>query len=331
MLGALPGLREVRSILASGYLWLAVAWLCIEPVLRGSDPGGLYDSAEHLGEVVGAVGIAAATSLAAYLLGSLADQLREYASTLYLEARKPAGQAIRERAKEVEIGLSVGDLLPLPSIKWRREQPDTGAKHSRGETLTGFVENLTAVARAIPAFLRDGLVTLSKGVGGLVQASGAAGGVFQELLVSIFRGFSAARNARPYRAFVSPSGEAALDRGITACSAGGHSPGFKPPTMAEVISDFPTMRNRLLGTNESVALEVDRFNSEADFRIAIFPPLVVLAVIFGWSTTPLWFGLIPLFLIGLHRARERRRNAGDLLADSFAEGRVRPPCLDEPV
>lgn len=69
----LPGLRDVRTPLTVGYLWLVVAWLIwADDVPRQRPDGdGIIARAFDLGELVGPAASIAALSFAAYLLGVL--------------------------------------------------------------------------------------------------------------------------------------------------------------------------------------------------------------------------------------------------------------------
>lgn len=69
----LPGLREVRTPLATGYLWLLVLWLLFQRNVPRSkeEVVGPIASIYELGLLVGAPVALAAASFAAYLLGSV--------------------------------------------------------------------------------------------------------------------------------------------------------------------------------------------------------------------------------------------------------------------
>jgi len=69
----LPGLREVRTPLASGYVWLLIAWIWWSDRLR--HPGGswqaLFEQVHTLGGFVGHAAELAALSFGAYLVGAV--------------------------------------------------------------------------------------------------------------------------------------------------------------------------------------------------------------------------------------------------------------------
>ena len=69
----LPGLRELRSALAAGYLWLIFAWLLFHAEV--DDAGGPLGDLVDLGGDVSDIGLATAASFAAYLVGSLSEDI----------------------------------------------------------------------------------------------------------------------------------------------------------------------------------------------------------------------------------------------------------------
>lgn len=72
----LPGLREVRAPLIAGYMWLIAAWFALEPLFPETEPTvGLVASAIALHSAVPALGIAAASAVVAYLIGSMSEAL----------------------------------------------------------------------------------------------------------------------------------------------------------------------------------------------------------------------------------------------------------------
>jgi hypothetical protein len=71
----LPGLRDLRTPLAVGYLWLIGLWMIIgEPVITTADdmPQGPFRAAYLIAGTLGASVVLAALSFAAYLVGTMA-------------------------------------------------------------------------------------------------------------------------------------------------------------------------------------------------------------------------------------------------------------------
>ena len=72
---ALPGFRDLRAPALAGYLWLAFAWLVVDPDLSHKPRAGLGSAVFELGHRIGHFGVAAAASVAAYLIGSVSQSI----------------------------------------------------------------------------------------------------------------------------------------------------------------------------------------------------------------------------------------------------------------
>lgn len=68
-----PGIREIRTAIASGYVWLVLVWLLLNDDVSNAGPpvADLVD----LSESVSAVGLGFALTFVAYLVGSLSDDV----------------------------------------------------------------------------------------------------------------------------------------------------------------------------------------------------------------------------------------------------------------
>jgi hypothetical protein len=74
MWNVLPGLREVRAPLIAGYLLMLAGWFAVAPLLPAGGPdGGVLGSAVELHGAVSVFGTAAASAVAAYLIGSVSE------------------------------------------------------------------------------------------------------------------------------------------------------------------------------------------------------------------------------------------------------------------
>ena len=70
----LPGLRDLRTPLAAGYLWMVGLWLLLHnkvPMSVAEAPAGPIKSLYEIGSLLGQAVILAALSFIAYLLGSM--------------------------------------------------------------------------------------------------------------------------------------------------------------------------------------------------------------------------------------------------------------------
>jgi tetratricopeptide (TPR) repeat protein len=85
----LPGLREIRAPVVSGYLWLAFFFLLLHHDLPSSDhPGSVLRPLFHLFDDLSALGIATVASVAAYLVGSAMQEVLKLLGRLFAP-RKP--------------------------------------------------------------------------------------------------------------------------------------------------------------------------------------------------------------------------------------------------
>ena len=70
----LPGLRDVRTPLACGYMWLVAAWLAFADHLPRTRPSaGMAASIWDLGGHLGKAAVLAAITFAAYLIGAVLE------------------------------------------------------------------------------------------------------------------------------------------------------------------------------------------------------------------------------------------------------------------
>src|SRR5438309_4824806 len=74
--------------------------------------------------------------------------------------------------------------------------------------------------------------------------------------------------------------------------------------------------------------EYDRYKSEAEFRVAVTPPLLVFVAVFAVGLSWLWaLGVLPLGLLG-GQAIGLQRQADLALVASVMSGKVKSPYLE---
>lgn len=79
----LPGLRDLRTPLAVGYLWLAVLWLVFESSLPHADEAtGLIASVYRIGNLLGPAPSLAIVSFVAYVIGATFTPLSLFGNSL---------------------------------------------------------------------------------------------------------------------------------------------------------------------------------------------------------------------------------------------------------
>jgi hypothetical protein len=93
------------------------------------------------------------------------------------------------------------------------------------------------------------------------------------------------------------------------------------------------LRTRLLGKDPEYFSAVDRLRAEVELRLAVIPPLLVLACSVAASLAA-WQGVAVITgalvaIMGLYwDALNRQREGNDMLADALADGRVNSPTLE---
>ena len=73
----LPGFREVRAPLIGGYFWLFAGWLALEPWPGREETHGVVSAVADLSASLPDSVVLAAVSLAAYIIGSLAEEITQ--------------------------------------------------------------------------------------------------------------------------------------------------------------------------------------------------------------------------------------------------------------
>ena len=111
----LPGVRELRTPLAAGYLWLLSFWLLFDPIFPSREEAtGVYESISRLIEEGSIVGLGAAVSFIAYLVGTVYVGLLRAPLALFRFRR--ARRDTRTRSAKVGQAPSAAPVLLL---SWR--------------------------------------------------------------------------------------------------------------------------------------------------------------------------------------------------------------------
>jgi hypothetical protein len=328
VLAALPGLREIRSSLAAGYLWILFVWLLLDPSLgEGDFKAEPYQSAHHLGNELGPVALGVGVTFVAYLIGTLFNEGRALFSRLYLRARQstvplPNEAAAREaledsRRKKKTAREEASDAW----VKLTRKEDDGEDWLQRKVGLPMAFDRWVAALSAFSGALVSALLSaLSAATGSILRAGelGEAAAVAGVRLVVRWR-------TTPYRSFLSDRGVRGIDQYLDRELGGNREEG---PTVADLIADFPLVRARLLHQSVDTVSEIDRLRAEAEFRSAIFLPLLALVGVLVCSVSAWWLFVAPLMLTLIATAGVRRRDAGDLMADALVQGVVKAPSVE---
>lgn len=312
----LPGIRELRAPLATGYIWLLTFWLWIPDHFKDKPPteGALGDIA-RLAHYSGRLGVGIALSFVAYLIGALSELFnyhmtrlgsfihwyRFVASDIRLQRRLDLSGARVRRRDEPRIA----DMEERIKIRWAIWREDRRASFQVGPAKItiqrrDFFDYEIFGATKDPSYwgsvaIRDAQYTTQ----GLYSLAEVAGRVAPER-------DSKRRGLPPLYARLSA-------------------------TFAYLIRETYKLGNDLLGKEPELFSAYDRLIAEYAFRIGIAAPLIALILTLTVRWTPLWLlTLLPLLLL-LKTGAERRMEAGDLLAEAARQGRISvvlPPDLE---
>jgi hypothetical protein len=93
--------------------------------------------------------------------------------------------------------------------------------------------------------------------------------------------------------------------------------------------EFDLMLMRLLGTEPDLFSAIDRLRSEAEFRVALMPPLLGLAGVLGLRASVWWAALTVIVAVVLARqGATRSRQANDALLEALRVDRAHAPSID---
>jgi hypothetical protein len=351
----LPGVRDVRAPLASGYIWLLSLYLALEPIVP-KKPHGIWASVDHLRHMFSLVATGLAVSFVAYLVGSISVSVFGYLALLsrpvesdpdYVRRLMRSGSTFGSIELALSVGVAgVGSALAMPSVipltEWRdRRNRGLGpygefARAALVDTVRARISALADALEGLPesefgpwrslAGAAEGIRAANRDVGKKGGTSGPDERTPSGEPIGESPPESLRRALRPVEELlVTPSEES------RPTTTSGTLARDEAETLLAVviIRDLRLARLSLIGQEPEVFSEIDRLQSEADFRYAVAPPLVGFAAVLAWRAT--WWsavialiGAILLFISG--RAQTRRSN--DALLEALRLGRAQTPSLD---
>ena len=307
MLSALlPGVREVRTPLVTGALWAACLWLLAGTRLADNDVAAEFVSRYRLDDAPTTVWFAAA-GLTVYLFGSL----------LVLRG-SPLGRLEDRLARRVGSKLARLNSEPKP-LRWRyRPLWSVWHRYRYSHRLVGrcirATDRLMTGAgvryEAIDSWLYDKF-----------SAHQAAGRT--PVMRSFEGGCSAPSGFMAFYATESIRGNPRVHESWAV------EDGMRLQFVAEVKREKPAVEARIQMRFPEVYAEIDRLKVEAELRMSIFWPLVLLCVLLAFTLSPLaLIGLVgpPLFL---RDGFNRERDASEKTWGALVAGEVSSPILDE--
>jgi hypothetical protein len=312
----LPGIRELRAPLAAGYLWLIAAWFLLhDSVPTEHEASGLLADAYDLADAVGRVGVAAAVAFVAYLIGSLSLWI---SASLESVGGPVAGVSVPGRKRIREFVLPV-DAERYPEAPHRLDSSRDGwypAYDFRWVDRIGF--RLSEAGRN----------ALQRAVDTTYQA--LLGHCRAEKLAELFRAEDIDVNLSDIvPAFMQEADEARSTAERLYTDVEGRNEFIRNMGLPlYVYTEFDKIELRLLTDSPSLYAAIDRKRAESEFRLAITPPLFVLAIFFSWSWSAWWIFVLPVLALIYADGMRRTREANDLDADALQLGRVEAPTLE---
>lgn len=264
----LPGLRDLRTPLATGYLWLILLWLLLHDYLPKSTEGatGPIRSLYELGGLLGSAAVIAALSFVAYLLGSMLIFIPDSSNFFKLRQRN----AMRG-------GLLQGRLARLSRLVWiafisitRAVGGDRLASQMAtfaGKRLREISPNLT---------WHDHLTVLADNDLSREEE-------FLDQMEQV--------------AHFPTSGPISIDPDEV---VGGEFTLLWALYANQMFDDMPAIAIQLQAKNRDLWDTYDRLRAEAEFRFGITPPLALLVLLMAIQSGAFWWIFLlaaPIYLL----------------------------------
>jgi hypothetical protein len=295
----LPGLRDLRTPLATGYLWLVVIWLLTHnrlPMTMQQAPAALKPLYQ-LGSILGATAVLTALSFIAYVTGSLLAFKVSWSYKAYILP-----------AEDVFEGENWNTRNPLPNLSWtvrraRQWRAPWVLKLLRRSTFTGrrqevlYRQLLTAIR---PRF-REAYKILS---------NSDHFNILSPRVTVVLPEFGLLPEDNKWN----PSPEEAF---------------WMRTYVAAVAQELDLVGIQLQTTSKELWDTVDRKDAESDFRAAISLPILTGTIILSWQGSPFWliFLIVPIALLFL--AIRLRTETAATLVQAVVLNLSIPPVLAE--
>lgn len=307
----LPGVRDIRGPLVAGYLWLFSGWLLLADYLPSRNTNvDAYTNVIEVGDSLGRVGIVAAVSVAAYLVGSLLQTIPSWLSGGFRVIRRfLESQAILAKLSGVMVfsPLDASAILYKEPVfspeKFRWIDGDEQTKHA----LRSLVEDrLNQCRRELGAALNTATDEVDDGV--KLGEPPLLGGGIATAAIGVFGDSEDGWRAAQWVAQVGDCKKTA--------PVHGHLPSLPSFSAArDLFRERSTIVTRLMETTQHAGSEVERLYAESEFRFTVALPLAVLAVVLSAESGDLWWLGLVGFAIGLvvHSIVLRKRGGRELV------------------
>jgi hypothetical protein len=300
LMNLLPGLRELRAPLASGYLWLLSAWLFLGQMdwLPSKRPPGSGEVARlwDLGGTLGKTVALAAVTFVAYLIGSFLEmnpdgRIATSLTSLVLADRRPwyLRRAYLKSPERFALYVKIEESLLLEGIGFGDSQARSVAQSISLEARRDLIAPLKQRNMLPPK------------IDHLEPLSGPS----------------------------SPEASAAEEHLLKKEIAADH-------IIAQIVQEMQQLASRLLVKNQDLYGKYDRQMAEASVRMNVSIPLTVLLVLASWlSGFPIWLRIGPTVValaFGFMLLRQgflRAVSARDVIVQALVIGEVESRYLPE--
>ncbi|GAA3827631.1 hypothetical protein ACFS5L_30465 [Streptomyces phyllanthi] len=315
----LPGLRDLRTPLTVGYLWLICGWLWFrDALLRRATARGPIADLYALDGVLPSATFLAALTFIAYFLGSIVEL--DAAGARWIDPIRPNRASWEAVADRFRIRLDEGESLTTERYAaaiaaWNRTAPSRTAKRTTLRTNVSLEE------------LRE-----EQGFAALEAAHPrgwvlAVDGEPESWTLVTIRGRRTIRHVHWRRSL---TGRAVDWRGpelpLTDLTVRG-LPSLALAALYALRDELPDLATRLLIERPEVFDKYDRLLAEASIRINMFLPVTVLVSTLALRAHWLWwFGLVMCVAL-LYQGLVQRSRAFAVVLDSVATRLIESPTM----
>jgi hypothetical protein len=324
LLNLLPGLRELRAPLLTGYTWLLAGYIAFEPsVSRKTAQTGIWHILNHLRTEIGAVGTGVGLSVMAYLVGAVSqgifarDGLRPVIRQRYVRLwlRHQWVRRLLKRLVPTRFHDRIDNPISGPT-PWGRIPHGDVAQSALYVTFTTLAERISAV-------LADAGLTIHT----LALAAR------DELQDSPLTGTRSA--LRPLVKILPVSaGLAGWDEPDDETIESWHPleimESLQYSVAGAAVKELGLARTGLVGKQKDLFSVIDRLDAEAELRLTLAPSLLGLAAALGWRASP-WVAAIFVIATGVlvMQGQARSKHATESVIEALRLGRTRIPLFDQ--
>ena len=304
LINLLPGLRELRAPLAAGYLWLLGLWLAFgESVPKRSEATGAWKQVLEAEDLFSAIGKAAALTFTAYLLGSfLSDALGWLWNRIRIWRLNPLGFP----------SLPPTDFNDPNRLTLKREWIRLRSWIESHERVRLRLETMPSIA-----LLREASEPISPRSLDVMSDQILR----HQYGLDRFPGYPENEQAAGAREFLARMG-------MRHSSSDSEDSAVRSVSQL-VLQELDIARFRLLSEEGDLFHEADRLRAEGEFRLAVAPPLAVIAMLLAFDGGAIWaIALLPVALL-ISQGIRKLEESGDRLVDAIRARKVKVPALEQ--